>query len=211
MPWWPITLLSITAVLIMLTAAFNYTNLSIARALTRAREVGIRKVVGAKRSQLVLQFTGEAVGLALIAFVFAILLYKGWLEPAFLGLHYEFSRFFLIHDSLRFYVFVLLFTLATGIVAGLFPAIYMSRFRPVQSLRGGGSIHMFKKIKMRKALIVMQFAISLIFIISTVVFYRQQAHMQGTDPGYRTDNILNVSISGLDSRARDHCGRGLPA
>lgn len=85
MPWWPITLLSITAVLIMLTAAFNYTNLSIARALTRAREVGIRKVVGAKRSQLVLQFTGEAVGLALIAFVFAILLYKGWLEPAFWG------------------------------------------------------------------------------------------------------------------------------
>ena len=197
MPWWPITLLSITAVLIMLTAAFNYTNLSIARALTRAREVGIRKVVGAKRFQLVLQFTGEAVSLTLIAFVFAILLYKGWLEPAFLGLHYEFSRFFLIQDSPRFYVFVLLFTLATGIVAGLFPAVYMSRFRPVQSLRGGGS-HLFKKIKMRKALIVMQFAISLIFIISTVVFYRQQSHMQGTDPGYRTDNILNVRVSGLD-------------
>ena len=198
MPWWPITLLSFTAILIMLTAAFNYTNLSIARALTRAREVGIRKVVGANRLQLVLQFTGEAVGLALIAYVFAILLYKGWLEPAFLGLHYVFPQFFLMQDTLRFHVMLLLFTLMTGIVAGLFPAIYMSRFRPVHSLRGSGGIHLFKKIQMRKALIVLQFAISLIFIVSTVVFYGQQAHMQRTDPGYRTENILNVSISGLD-------------
>lgn len=198
LPWWPITLLSITAILIMLMAAFNYTNLSIARALTRAREVGIRKVVGAKRFQLVLQFTCEAVSLALIAYVFAILLYKGWLEPAFLGLHYAFPQFFLMQDSPRFYIFVLLFTLLTGTVAGLFPAIYMSRFRLVQSLRGGGSMHLFKKIKMRKALIVLQFAISLIFIISTVVFYRQQAHMQSMDPGYRTDNILNVRINGVD-------------
>ncbi|MDH5707383.1 MAG: ABC transporter permease, partial [Candidatus Aminicenantes bacterium] len=117
------------ALLVVLSAAFNYTNLSTAQALSRAREVGIRKVIGARRYQIFLQFIGESVTMALLAFLLAFVLYRAILIPLFFSLHDVLRTYFYFEENWTTLGYFLLFAVGTGITAGIIPAIHISRFQ----------------------------------------------------------------------------------
>lgn len=192
------------ALLVMLTACFNYMSLSVARALKRAREVGVRKVVGARRGQLAAQFITEAVLVALLAFIGAFgLLF--WLVQAFnhtwavqtIGaqITLDFAR------DLSVYALFLTFTLVVGVVAGLYPALYLSSFRPVRVLKGLPAARGFTHLGLRKALMVAQFTFSLVFIISTLLFYQQSKLVLTSEMGFDREQIVNVPLDGASYEA----------
>lgn len=197
-PMEPVYILVAVAIMIALAAGFNYTNLSMAKAISRAREVGIRKVVGAKRFQLFFQFTGEAIIISLISLFLAFLFYKSWLVPSFQNLNPIFAEFFTFELNLRIFIYFIGFSIFTGIAAGIVPAFYISKFKPVKILRNVSGIRLFSKITFRKVLIVFQFTLSLIFIISMIIAYQQVRYIRQLDPGFNYDNIVNVELKGTD-------------
>jgi len=197
-PMEPVYILVAVAIMIALAAGFNYTNLSMAKAISRAREVGIRKVVGAKRLQLFFQFTGEAIIISLISLFLAFLFYKSWLVPSFQNLDPIFAEFFAFELNLKTIIYFIAFSIFTGIAAGFVPAFYISKFKPVKILRNVSSIRLFSKITFRKVLIVFQFTLSLIFIISMIIAYQQVRYIKQLDPGFNYENIINVELKGID-------------
>ncbi|MEO6453959.1 MAG: ABC transporter permease [Ginsengibacter sp.] len=180
---------SAIALFILLIACINYMNLSTARSALRAREIGIRKVAGAAKGELILQFLSESVLITwagiLIAFV---LLYFSlpWLNKLS-GQTLSLS----ILMKPQILVPLLLSPFFIGIISGLYPALFMSSFQPVKTLKGlfkaGGS-----SISFRKVLVVTQFAISIILIIATVIVFQQLRYMQQTSLGYNKENILTL-------------------
>ena len=186
------------AMLVVLSAAFNYTNLSTAQALSRAREVGIRKVIGARRHQIFLQFIGESVTMALLAFILAFVFYRGILIPLFLNLHDIFRTYFYFAENWTTLGYFLLFALGTGIAAGIIPAIHISRFQPVQAMRNLPGLRVVSRISLRKGLIVFQSALSVVFIISTFVAVDQLNYIRKADPGMRTEGLITLSLEGVD-------------
>ncbi len=190
--------LSAVALLVVLSAAFNYTNLSIARALSRAREVGIRKVVGAKRGQLFAQFIGEAVVIAFLALTGAFVLYRVLFIPLLLSLHPVLRTYFLFRETWATLAFFIAFAGVTGVVAGAIPALHISRFQPIQALRNLAGLRVVSRITARKALIVFQFGLSVVFIISTLVSIDQLRLIRGVDLGVRTEGVMSVPLMGVD-------------
>ena len=186
--------LSALAFVVMLSAAFNYMNLSIARALTRAKEVGIRKVSGANKSQLVLQFLTEAIILSLLALAIShVLLF--FLKPAFSQLHFsQLLQWNLRQDSTVF-MYSVIFSLIVGGLAGIVPALTLSSFQPSKVLKDLSSIKLFSKLGLRKFLVVGQFSLSLIFIISATLVFNQLKLMVGADFGFKTADIINVRLN----------------
>ena len=187
--------LSIIAFVIVLIACFNYTNLSLAKSLSRAKEVGIRKTIGANRFKIFAQFIGESTTYALIALVIAFFLYK-LLIPFFM-------QSILAHVEMETLSFGLissfvLFTLFIGILAGVIPAILISKFNPTEVLRDITKTRLFSRINLRRALVVIQFFISFLFIITTIVLSKQMHFETNIDLGFRTKNILNVELQGTD-------------
>jgi len=193
-----IYVLSAVAVLVVLSAAFNYTNLSIARALSRGREVGIRKVVGAKRRQLFAQFIGEAVVISLLSFVGAFVLYRAVFTPLLQGLHPRLAGYFEFRESWSTLAVFLGFTAATGVVAGVLPALHITRFQPIQALRDLAGLRVVSRITTRKVLIVFQFGLSVAFLISTLVAMDQLRMVRTTDLGFKPEGIIRVSLQGVD-------------
>ena len=193
-----IYVLAAVAVLVVLSAAFNYTNLSIARALSRGREVGIRKVVGAKRSQLFAQFIGEAVVIALLSLVGGFVLYRAVLTPLLQGLHPKLAGYFEFRETWSTLAAFLGFAAATGVVAGVLPALHISRFQPVQALRNLAGLRVVSRVTTRKVLIVFQFGLSVAFLISTLVAMDQLRMVRTTDLGFRPEGIIRVSLEGVD-------------
>ena len=182
------------AILVMLSAAFNYMNLSIARALTRAREVGVRKVSGATRGHLIMQFLVEAILLSLIALTFSYGLLV-FLKPAFSQLHFsELLRWDLRIDNEVILISVI-FSVLVGVLAGIIPALTLSSLEPSKVLKQLSGIKLFSKLGLRKALIISQFSLSLIFIISTTLVYNQLQLMLGADFGFKTSGITNVRLN----------------
>ncbi|RFM25890.1 ABC transporter permease [Deminuibacter soli] len=177
---------------ILLIACINFMNLSTARSEKRAREVGVRKVVGAGKSGLVLQFLLESMLLAITSFVLAIVLVT-LLLPAFSQLtrqqlHIDFAHPFI-------WLLGAGATLLTGLLAGSYPAFYLSSFKPIVVLKqkivtGKASV------TPRKVLVVTQFACSTVFIIATIVIYFQIRYAQNRDAGYNRDNIVYAGLSG---------------
>jgi len=185
------------ALIIMAIAGFNYMNLSIAKAFSRSREVGLRKVMGAHRSNLVAQFIGEAIVIALLSLIFAFVLLQ-FLKPLVLGLNQEFRTYFRLEGfGLELIPAFLLFAVLTGIVAGLFPALLLSKFEPALVLKGiirGSGV---KRFNMRKGLVVVQFFLSIIFLTTTIVGLRQIRFLQVADYGFKPADILNVELQGV--------------
>lgn len=182
------------AVIIMLTSCFNYTNLSIARSLTRAKEIGIRKVTGAKRSQIFSQFISEAILTTFIALVFSwiiVVLAKPFLMNLRLVqlLRWDFST------SLEVYPYLFAFALIVGLMAGFFPAVILSSFQPVKVLKDFGGIKLFSRFGLRKALLVLQFAISLIFIVSAILVYNQTDLFLNKDRGFAVQDKVLVKLN----------------
>ncbi|MBE7178775.1 MAG: ABC transporter permease, partial [Mucilaginibacter polytrichastri] len=188
---------SVVGLFILLIACINFINLTTARSAERAKEVGIRKVAGALKNQLAWQFIGESVLLCLLAFVFT-LIFVVLLLPVFNHLAGKTisSGIFPPVSSI-----VMLFFIATGIglLAGLYPALVLSSFRPIMVLKGrfvSGNKGGF----LRKALVVIQFTVSIAMIIGTIVVYRQMQFMQGQDLGFTKTQTLVVNTNGDPAR-----------
>ena len=175
------------AALILIIACINFVNLATARAMKRAREVAMRKVVGATRGQLIRQHLGEAIVTALIALVIAIALVEISLTPFNSFLHKELSLD-LIGDPILL-AMVLGLVVAVGVVGGLYPAIYLSRFRPAEVLKANQSSVAGSSL-LRSGLVVFQFAISIALIVCTATIYSQTVYARTFDLGYQHDNRL---------------------
>jgi predicted permease len=185
------------ALFILLIATINFVNLSTAQAAQRSREVGVRKVLGSSRLGLTRQFLIETGVMVIAAMILAVLLANPVIHalsgfiPA--GVHLDLSSPFTIG-------FIALTTILTCLLAGWYPARVLSSFLPVISLRGQGTQPGGGRSHLRKALIVFQFTVSLLFIIATLVVGRQMHYMLNTDLGFTKDAILNINIPYNKSR-----------
>jgi putative ABC transport system permease protein len=183
---------SVVALLILAMACINFVNLSTARAGQRAREVALRKVLGASRRQLVVQFLGESLLLAGVALVLALTLveltapwFSSWLDM-------ELSVSYLGQEG--FLLPALLLLGGVGAVGGLYPAFYLSRYQPAQVLRANkSSADPAGSGRLRNLLVVTQFAIAIGLIISTAVIYSQTWFVESFDPGFERDGLIQVT------------------
>lgn len=193
MPEIVLLILSILGLIVMLSACLNYTNLSIARSLTRAKEVGLRKVVGASRKQIFTQFISEAIVVSSLSLVLAI----GFLEVlkiAFEGMWLNKFLNVAFDQNLFLFLLFLVFSIVVGFVAGVLPSFYISIYNPIQMLRNFGNIKLFKRLTLRKVLLVTQFCVSLIFIISTALLHSQTNHLLSFDYGFDKNNIVDINL-----------------
>jgi putative ABC transport system permease protein len=185
----------IVAALILLPACFNYTNLSIARALKRSKEIGLRKTMGGVKNQIFFQFITETVVITLISLAGSVLI--------FFMIRKEFQTMMVASSSLDLsltpitLLLFLVFAIGTGLLAGIFPALYFARLNPIQALKtkiaGKGSAGM----RIRRALTVFQFALSFCFILSLVVFSRQYKYSLNFDFGFAKQNMVDVQLQGV--------------
>ncbi len=181
------------ALFILLIACINFMNLATARSANRAREVGMRKVVGALKGHLVRQFYSESLILSFIALLFALLLVLAILEPFNTFAEKDLSIQHLF--GLKFIVGMLAVTFFTGFIAGSYPALYLSAFRPVRVLKGGLSSGA-RSALFRKVMVVVQFSLSILLIISTVVVYSQSKYMRSIKIGYDKEHLLYIPLRG---------------
>jgi putative ABC transport system permease protein len=188
--------LSFLALIIMLSACLNYTNLSVARSLTRTKEVGIRKVTGAFRRHLIWQFLGESIITSLLALVLAVLMLN-IMKPAFMSLWINKYLNFNLSENIPIFIIFLFFAIAIGIIAGIIPSLHLSRFKPIQVLKGNEN-GKSGKLGLRKFMTVTQFVVSLFFIVTTILIFRQTKHYINFEYGFKTENIINVPLQGND-------------
>ncbi|HYG03718.1 MAG TPA: ABC transporter permease [Chryseosolibacter sp.] len=181
------------AFIVILSACFNYTNLSIARSLRRSKEVGIRKVIGAHRSHVAWQFITESVIISVAALVFAFGIFM-FLRPQFLNLAPDFLKIVQLDLSGPVVAYFLLFAIFVGIVAGILPALFFARINAIQVLKNATAVKVFRKVTLRKALIVVQYTVSLMFIASTLIGFKQYKHFLAFDLGFTTANVLNIKL-----------------
>ena len=188
---------TIVAIFILLIACFNFVNLTTARSAERAKEVGMRKVVGAGRPQLARQFIGESVIICLIAFLLSLILLM-LLLPSFNHLAGKIiSPGIFTHPQ---NLLILLFTsIGIGIIAGIYPALVLSSFRPIVVLKGR-FVTGTKGIALRKGLVIAQFTISIALIISTIVVYNQMNYMRSQDLGFNKNQKMIIDTHGDSSK-----------
>jgi putative ABC transport system permease protein len=180
---------SVIAVLILLIACVNFMNLSTARSANRAREVGIRKVAGSSKGQLIIQFLTESTLLSLFALVLALGL-AVLLLPMFNQLAGKSLHAGLLFSG-RFLLILIGLGLVVGCLAGSYPAFYLSSFQPVQVLKGKIAAG-FKSSWLRSSLVVFQFFISIGLIVSTLVIYRQLHYIRNKEVGFNRDQVLVI-------------------
>jgi len=184
-------ILSTIAILILLIACINYMNLSTARATTRAKEVGIRKIAGAYRHNLILQFLGESLLLVFLSLPISLLIIALSLP--------QFNQFFDLYLSFNLlkspeYITILIVTCGfVGIVSGSYPALVLSDFKPISVLKGNFS-RSAKGLKLRNLLVVIQFVISGVLIICTLIITQQLNYIQKKDLGYDREHIINLNV-----------------
>ncbi len=187
-----INLFTIVAIFILLIACINFMNLTTARSIKRAKEIGIRKVSGAARATLIRQFIGEAI---LITF-FAALIALGFvtiLLPAFNN--YTGKEILLPFNEFSFWISLFGLVLITGIISGSYPALFLSSFNAVQVLKGTLKFSS-SAVYFRKGLVVFQFVLSTVFIIGTIVVSKQVDYIQTKNLGYNRENLLYISFEG---------------
>lgn len=184
----------IIALFILLIACINFINLSTARSLERAREVGIRKTLGSARKSLIVQFLFESVMISFISLVIAILLVILFLP----SLNNISGKSLYISSFLQLNIFLLLFlfTLLTGLIAGIYPAFVLSSFKPIEVLRGKPGVKS-KGVTLRNGLVVFQFASSVILIICTLVVNQQMEYVLSNKLGYNKDHVVTIERSDL--------------
>ncbi|MBA7566847.1 hypothetical protein ES708_08546 [subsurface metagenome] len=189
-----VKIFSVVALFVLIIACINFMNLTTAHSGQRAREVGIRKVAGSKKRNLILQFYGESILLTLIALIFAIIIVQ-LLLPVFNNLAGKEINF-------RFYEWKMLYVLLgitffTGLLSGSYPAFFLSSFNTVEVLKGTGRTG---SPFFRRFLVVLQFAISVALIICTLVVYKQRHYIRFKDLGFDKNNILYFSMRDIKSK-----------
>lgn len=190
---------SAAALFILLIACINFMNLTTARSSGRAKEVGIRKVLGSERKALIGQFLTESTLIAVLALFVGLLLV--WLSLGWFNGISGKEMFMTSLLSPKFLIFICLLPLIVGGLAGAYPAFFLSSFQPIKVLKGklySGN----KKNTLRNFLVVFQFATSMILIVGTIVIYKQLNHMQSTNVGFDKDQVLVVNNSGLPHETR---------
>jgi len=191
---------TVIALIVLVIACINFMNLSTARSAERAREVGIRKSIGALRTQLGIQFLGETVLLSLIALVLALLLVA--LALPFVRDLSQRSLEIVLFQNKWIPVVVLVGTIVVGFLSGLYPAVYLSSFQPVKVLKGLPQIGKNKGL-LRNVLVVGQFASAIFLIIATIFVFRQLTFMRGKDPGFNREQVLNIPLDRVTARKFD--------
>jgi putative ABC transport system permease protein len=188
-------LFSCIAVFIMLIACVNFMNLSTARSLERAKEVGVRKVLGVTPSSLIRQFLAESILLSVAAGMIALLLAGAGLPLIARLSGKDLASVNLLSAPVT--VGMLAFSLVVGVIAGIYPAWFLSAFKPISVLKGKFDPS-GKGISLRKALVVFQFTVSIVLIAGTIIVYRQLTYMNHRDLGFRKDQMLIVDFEGDD-------------
>ena len=179
---------------VLLLACINFMNLSTARSEKRAKEVGIRKAIGSLRGQLIGQFLGESIFIALLSFALSLLLVEMAL-PWFNGVADKQMHIF--WDSPLFWGLSIGFTLLVGLIAGSYPAFYLSSFNSVKVLKGTFKAGRWAAIP-RKALIVLQFTVSVFLIVGTIIVFQQIIYVKNRPVGYTRDGLLTIDITTKD-------------
>jgi len=187
-----VRLFTMVAIFILLIACINFMNLATARSIKRAKEVGVRKVIGAPRSLLIAQFIGEAILIAFVSTIIAVCL-AVVLLPAFNSLTGK--QLFIPFAQPSFWVALFGLVVLTGFVAGSYPALFLSSLNPVRVLKGSLKFN-WGAIFFRKALVVFQFTLSVILIVSMMVIYRQMDYVQSKNLGYDRDNLVYIPMEG---------------
>ncbi len=185
-------LFTLVAIFILLIACINFMNLATAQSARRAKEVGLRKVIGAFRSSLIRQFLGEALMLTFFSVILAVVLAVG-LIPAFNNLTGK--ELSLPFAQPAFWAALAGQLLITGLVAGSYPALFMSSLNPVRVLKGSLKFS-WQATFFRKGLVVFQFVLSILLIVGMIVIYRQVKFIQTTNLGYDRDNLVYLPIEG---------------
>lgn len=186
---------AIIALLVLGMAVINFTNLATARASQRAREVALRKVLGANRRQLIGQFIGESVLVATLAMILALALVELLVKPFAAFLEADLTLNYVGQGGIL--LPVILLVLVVGVLGGLYPAFFLSRFQPAAVLKANRSAAETPGSgRLRSALVVGQFAVSIGLIICTAVIYGQTLYARSVDPGYQRDHILQVDNLG---------------
>jgi len=183
---------SVIAIVILIIASINFMNLATAKSFNRSKEIGMRKVAGAQRSQIIKQFLGESFLLTLIALFFAIIF--GEIALTYFN-EYAGSRIVIDLLDIKFIGSLISVVLITSIVAGMYPAIFLSSFNPVSLFKDrakSGS----RKTLLRKSLVILQFVLSIFFIICTIIISNQINYVQNFNLGMNKDNIVYVRLEG---------------
>lgn len=188
--------ISLLALVGIVAALFNYTSLTLARSLTRAREVGLRKVIGASRIQVFVQFLSESIVSAGLALVIAVVLLQAFLIPGFERLSFmgDVDLDLRLYGSL--FAWFTVFTLIIGSVAGLLPAFVISRFNPAFILRGLSKVKIFSALTPRMALVVFQFVLSLVLIIVLTTAVRQIDFAMNPKNGFQARDMISIDLQG---------------
>ncbi len=184
--------------LILLSACFNYSNLSLARALKRSKEVGIRKIAGANRFQIFYQFITEAIVIACLAFVVALGVFF-LMKPEFLSIQnlaMQGQNIFSLDIDPIHIIYFFLFAVASGVIAGFFPALVLSKFSARKLFEDTRSTKTFSGNSLNRTLNILQFALSISLVMAALLVYEQYEFSVNFDLGYRTENIVNIPVNG---------------
>lgn len=195
-----IWIFSAVAFFMLLIACINYMNLTTARSARRAKEIGIRKVTGSTKKQLILQFLGESLVTAFLAVLLSFLLVL-LLLPAFNTIS---GKAFTIHTLVQPFniLLILAIGLFTGLAGGSYPAFYLSSFQPISVLKGSLS-KASGNVNLRRTLVVLQFSISMVMLICTWVVYSQLTYMRKKDLGFDKNQVMTVIVNtGEDERSK---------
>ena len=181
---------------ILLTSCLNYTSLSVARSVTRSGEIGLRKVIGAYRKDLIIQFLCDTMLTVFLSLLLANC-FLFILKSAFLHLWINKHLKFDLDFNVYVYIAFLVFSLLISFISGIYPALKFSRARPIGMMKKSDSPHL-GKWGLRRVLTVSQFAISLIFIVTSIVIYNQFSHYMQFDYGFNPKKVVNINLQGSD-------------
>lgn len=181
------------ALVVILSACFNYTNLSIARAMRRFKEIGIRKAIGAQKGQVWAQFLVESIMISLAALLLSFVLFL-ILRPQLISLAPEMQRTVKLGLTMPMVTAFIFFSVVVGVIAGFLPALFFSKVNAINALRNAASVKGFKHLTFRRTLVVVQYTLTLIFITTTAIGYVQYKNILSFDLGFNTENILNINM-----------------
>jgi len=187
--------LTVLSAIVLFSALFNYSNLSIARSMLRSHEVAIRKVTGAKRSQVLIQFVAEAVIISLISLILSLFIFIN-IQSMFFSQFPDLRSILTLNLTPYLILSFIIFAIFTGILAGVFPGFYFSKVNPIAAVKNVLPAIRHPNLNIRRILILIQFIFSLIFITSTLIFLKQYKNFTTYDLGFTTNNILNIRIQG---------------
>ncbi len=187
-----VKLFTVVAIIILLIACINFMNLSIAQSLKRAKEIGVRKAIGAEKSSLIGQFMGEAFMFSVIA-LFLALASTGLILPGFNS--FTNKQIALPYHEPSFWLFIFGLLLLVGLLSGLYPSLFLTNFRPIAVLKNNLKVSQ-NSISLRKGLVIFQFTLSTVFIISTLIISKQINFIHSKNIGYQKQNLIYVPVTG---------------